>query len=312
MTPRPVRLSKAVLRALDRVGGEKIVVAAVKTITRENVSNYSAFGVGFRDGKVTVSDPAPPPPSSGPWARRNLDGWSDKRRDLPKETRSISHLAPSWHGSGTHLVSRSVEAYPVEHHDARMLTVSATALEDLRDGALVRFRVDQPIDRTSPDYTADLQFNLRLLREAIGTANIFDADLSDEEFASIQQVDWELLPPGSLARVLAMLASKDSVDPRKREVASERLEQLATLDYTNLIVGRGRFSNYFGARFGGRLVALESLEYGNALYVFEDDWEALSQLSRTELMKRRDPSVHRIPHVHGWQSTLRNILRIGL
>ena len=37
---------------------------------------------------------------------------------------------------------------------------------------------------------------------------------------------------------------------------------------------------------------LENLEYGNALYVFEKDWERLSQLSRTELVRRRDTSEY--------------------
>lgn len=44
----------------------------------------------------------------------------------------------------------------------------------------------------------------------------------------------------------------------------------------------------------------------NALYVFEDNWETLTQLSRTELIRRRDPSVHRIP---GWQSFIRKLVR---
>jgi hypothetical protein len=91
-------------------------------------------------------------------------------------------------------------------------------------------------------------------------------------------------------------------------VAGERLKTLDRLGHDGFIVGTGRFSNYFGVKFGERLVALENLEYGNALYVFEENWEELSQLSRSELIRRRDPQVHRIPHLPGWQSAIRKLL----
>lgn len=308
MTPRPVKLSKVVQGQLAGIAGQRVVAAEVLTITRENASRYSHLGIGCEAGTITVAEPAPPPRVSGIWSRRNLDGWEEKRKDLPKETRDISHFAPSWQGSGTHLVSRTIDAYPVEYHPARMLSVSATILEPLRDAALVRIRIDQPLDRNEANFNLDLQFNLRLLKELIGSASIFDADLSVEEYARIQQVEWELLPAGNRDRLLAELAARKGADPERVRVASERLLVLTKLGHSELIVGTGRFSSYFGARFGEKLVALENLEYGNALYVFEEDWQKMSQLSRTELIKRRDPSVHRVPHTKGWQSIIRRLL----
>ena len=55
-------------------------------------------------------------------------------------------------------------------------------------------------------------------------------------------------------------------------------------------------------RLGERLVALENLDYGNALYIFEENWVQLTQLSRTELIRRHDPSLHRLPHLPGCHS----------
>jgi hypothetical protein len=133
--------------------------------------------------------------------------------------------------------------------------------------------------------------------------------MSDEEFAKIQTVGWELLPPGSVDRVLAQLATRRGVSEERMRVAGERLRSLDRLGHDGFIVGTGRFSNYFGAKFGQRLVALENLEYGNALYVFDENWEGLSKLSRSELIRRRDPQVHRIPHLPGWQSAIRKLLR---
>lgn len=309
MTYRNVKLPQGVKRELESASGDRVVVAAVLTITTEEVGRYRALGLCCADGKITTGDPAPSPPSCGLYARRNINGWEDKRTDLPKEKRGISHWAPSWNSGTYHLVSREIEAYPVDYHPAKLLTISATVLEDLADGGLVRFRVDQPLERKAESFASDLLFNLRLLREAVGDAHVFDADLNDEEFALIQHVDWELLPNGSADRVLARLAARKGADPERLKVAAERLRVLDRLGHDGFIVGTGRFARYFGAKFAERLVALENLDYGNALYAFEEDWEQLTQLSRTELIRRRDPSVHRIPHVSGWQSAIRKLVR---
>lgn len=309
MKPGPSKLSKAIQSELDQVSGDRVVVAAVLTITLADAATYSELGLRVESGRIEAGAPVLPPPSLGVYARRNLDGWNEKRTDLPKEMRGVSAFVPSWNSGSYHLVTREIEAYPVERHPARLLTISATFLEHLVDASLVRFRVDQPLMRGDTCFTADLRFNLCLLREAVGKASVFNADLSDDEVARIQHVDWELLPPGSADRVLSHLGSRHQVDPEKMKVARERLNVLDRLGPDGFIVGQGKFARYFGAKFGNRVVALENLEYGNALYLFEHDWEHLTQLSRTELIKRRDASVHRVPHLFGWQSAIRKLLR---
>lgn len=309
MTRKRINLSKAAQRRLDRIDGSHVVIAAVVCVTGDKIADYRHAGLAEKDGSISVLEPAPPPSSCGLWARRNLDGWPEKRKDLPKEMRDVSSWAPSWNGSGHHLVSRSIEAWPVDHHPARMLTLSATILEQLKDGAIIRFRIDQPLERSDPDFAENLRFNLRLLGEAVGSAEIYSADLSDEDFIELQIVDWEMIPPGSYDRVLTHLATRRSATPEQIAVASERLKALEKLDHDGYIVGDGKFARYFGAKFGLKLLVLENLDYGNALYVFEENWEELSQLSRTELIKRRDPGVHRLPHTPGWQSAIRKLLR---
>jgi hypothetical protein len=309
MTGRKIRLPKSARLELEKITEERVVVAAMRTVTLDQLKERSDLGVSLVRGKIAAGDPAPPPRATGKFAQRNLDGWTDKRVDLLKEERTVSTWAPSWNSGSFHLISRKIEAYPIEYHPAKLLTISVTVLENLVDAALVRFRVDQPLNRGSDTFAADLQFNLRLLQEAVGEAHVFDADLSDAECANLQQVDWELLPPGSSNRVLERLRSSKSANSERLRVASERLRVLDRLGHDGYIVGTGRFAKYFGTRFGERLVALENLEYGNALYVFEENWEQLSQLSRTELIRRRDPAVHRIPHLPGWQSAIRKLLK---
>ena len=285
------------------------MVAAVLTVTLDRVDALKQAGLTNLDGVIGTTEPGPPPRDCGLYARRNLDGWEEKRMDLPKEKREISHWAPNWSSGSHHLVSWTIDAFPVDHHPAKLLTLSATILERLVDAAIVRFRIDQPLSRETESFAHDLQFNIRLLREAVGEAQIYAADLTDEEYASVQQVEWELLPPGFTDRVLRQLLRDRQVGAERLRVAQDRLQVLERFEPGGFIVGKGRFARYFGARFGEKLVALENLEYGNAMYVFEEDWAQLTQLSRTELIKRRDPGVHRIPHLPGWPSAIRKLLR---
>jgi hypothetical protein len=309
MAQAKCKLSKGLQKQLATINGPTAVVATVLTVTESDLLSYAHFNLSSVNGQITAGEPVLLPRTRGLFAARNLDGWVEKRKDLPKEQREIFNMAPDWNGNGYHTVSRTIEAWPLQHHSARLNTISATVLEQLRDGALVRFRVDQPLSRESDSFATDLKFNIRFLKEAVGAANVFDADLSDEDFAKIQTVDWQMLPAGSGDRVLAQLATRRGVSAERMRVAGERLRTLDRLGHDGFIVGTGRFSNYFGAKFGQRLVALENLEYGNALYVFEENWEELSKLSRSELVRRRDPQVHRIPHVSGWQSVIRKLLR---
>lgn len=71
--------------------------------------------------------------------------------------------------------------------------------------------------------------------------------MSDEEYAKIQIVDWEMLPAGSEDRVLAQLAKRRGASAERMHVASERLRTLERLGRDGFIVGTRRFSNYFGA-----------------------------------------------------------------
>jgi hypothetical protein len=309
VSQRKSKLPAAARRELAKFGGDNVVVATVRTLALADLPALSHVGVGLENHRIVISPPAPPPRECGLYARRNLDGWTEKLRDRPMAPLEIDNWVPNWNKNGWHSVSRTVMAYPVRHHPAGLLTISAKVIEQLKDGAIVRFRVDQPIAREDPEFEDKVGFNLRLLREAVGDAQVFPADMTDQEFANLQRVDWEILPPGSADHVLKRLAAGKSATPERLKVAEERLRVLDRLGHDGYILGTGKFTRYFGIRFGDRLVAPENLEYGNALYVFQQDWERLSQLSRSDLIKRRDPGVHRIPHVLGWQSVVRKLLR---
>jgi hypothetical protein len=56
------------------------------------------------------------------------------------------------------------------------------------------------------------------------------------------------------------------------------------------------------------LSIVESLEYGNATYVFGKDWEALTQLTKAELIAG-SLYEQRLIHRRGWEDDIRVLLR---
>jgi len=52
------------------------------------------------------------------------------------------------------------------------------------------------------------------------------------------------------------------------------------------------------------VVVFENAEYGNAIYVMNQQWEALTKLSRTDLLNAIDSRVTRIIHTTGWETRL--------
>ena len=70
------------------------------------------------------------------------------------------------------------------------------------------------------------------------------------------------------------------------------------------VKGTNKFNSYFGAKFDNDIVVLENKEYGNAIYVFYDDWDALSRFSRTELLRMNTDKVTKITHTKNWKNIL--------
>lgn len=74
------------------------------------------------------------------------------------------------------------------------------------------------------------------------------------------------------------------------------------LSIKKYIIGVNSFHRYFGAILNNDIVILENIRYGNALYVFFQDWENLSKLSRIELLSSTSHKFTRIIHSKRWKS----------
>jgi hypothetical protein len=118
-------------------------------------------------------------------------------------------------------------------------------------------------------------------------------------------VAWEILPPGERDSNIAIILGPKSTSTEAKVRLTERYDFLAKLKPRNFVLGTSGFQRYFGAQFSDNVVVFENIEYGNAAYIMGDDWQTLSQLSRTELLARAQREFDRVPHIDGWREVLR-------
>jgi len=132
----------------------------------------------------------------------------------------------------------------------------------------------------------------------------------------INSLNWEVLPQGCDWHAFEKYCerqielSKDRFLSKEVEEAKERFKCIFELRPKEIYQGRSSFSNYFALHFEEcEEVVLESVVYGNAIYIVKGDWRLLSQKTKGELKKSFNPKV--IPHQKGWFSKLKNYLQIG-
>lgn len=226
------------------------------------------------------------------------------------EQREYGFYAPSWGSSSYHYVSWTRDVYPREFLPPKQVNLTTELLERRGEAFLVKFAIDQVISRRVANFDQELLYNLNLLQENVGAADIFESRTSLWEYAATVRVDWQLLPPGSVDEVFAaMTAGKTPITPEQGVTMKERLQILSKLRPEAFVAGTEGFLRYFGALFGDDFVVFENLQYGNAIYVMYDNWQALSQRSRVELLAGDPNSFERIIHTKGWVEQLTGRVR---
>lgn len=76
-----------------------------------------------------------------------------------------------------------------------------------------------------------------------------------------------------------------------------------------LYYGNGGFHGYLVFVFKRKgLVLMENMIYGNATYIFRDNWEELSKKSKAEIVKD-GLQEHRFVHRRNWSNLIKKLLK---
>jgi hypothetical protein len=303
-------LSKVAALAVDDV-----VVACVKRLEPGQIASYAHLGLKLlASGQLDIPAPFVPPPSHGRASHTNVNGRVVIRKDLPKVYKTFTIEVPNWGdwSNGSHDLDQTRLVYERDFIPPKDLTLSIEriGLSTSSTGFILKFTIDQVISKAAEDFEEDFLYNLNLLQENVGTADVFASNTSHTEFEVTIHVDWELLPPGNLDEIVRrMLDGKRPVSEQQRTQIRERLAVLGKLNPRRYIAGTSEFLRYFGAQFEDNFVVFENITYGNAMYVMYEDWEALSKRSRIDLLKGPRDGFDRVVHTDGWGDRVALLLR---
>jgi len=239
----------------------------------------------------------------------NANGKSKKLKDLPKEIFYVeqSREIKDWHGN-YHSVSTSMryKRYQTEFIDAP--SQELTILENENKEKII----SSDILIVTDENKELIKHTINLFLELFGECNIVDDEFLSRQKTPIKRVNWNILPRGMMPWEKIrdpLLELLEKTDIKRKYDTLNRFEFINDFDPDFVATGNGGFNDYVVFGFTDRnLYVLENSFAGNATYIFSNDWETLSQLSKAEILAE-NLQIHRIIHRKNWKQNIREILR---
>lgn len=234
----------------------------------------------------------------------NAHGKEIIRRDLPMENRSrmISTSWKDWHGQ-THygVQTRDYEAYPRD-----LIPPPGEFLTAMRMNNQI-VAASRIIQRNEPE--SDIVNLLNIFLECFDNFEIVQPDLTEP--TEIRKFNWRILPQGQYPFDRAREALSDylqNLSEDDRATATKRIQAITRHIPDFIAVGVGGFNDYVVFGFTGRQrYVLESPNSGNATYVFRNEWENVSRLSKREILQGNLQEA-RLVHNNRWHRSVGDII----
>lgn len=286
--------------------GQSFIIGIRNPIERQ--STLAAMGFSF---PLAFGDTVLPAPLFGPISRFNAEGKYIPLRNQPKEIayREIVWRWKQWVGRGETEEKEENKFVGYERFPRRFMPAPAIELtiRARTDGSSVL--VTESIVFTEDNHD-EIRNRVNLLLEIFRECEIFHENLEEIIHVPVRRLQWRVLPEGqrewsNLTQTLEPIINSQR---HNHEILWNRFHTIVAYEPSFVAVGHGGFYGYvvFGFRDRGVYV-LESIFSGNATYVFGENWEAISQLSKIEVL-RENLCLHRFIHVDGWYEAIYQLL----
>lgn len=157
-----------------------------------------------------------------------------------------------------------------------------------------------------------LLHSINIFLELFGRCEILLENLDGYTIKNLKRLNWKVLPPGKwpwekIEKEVKSLIEK--VSEQKQIVIKYRLKTITEFSPEFVAIGQAGFSGYLICGFPEKnLYVLESLFLGNATYIFQENWEELSKLTKAEILNE-NLQKDRIIHRKHWRSHIHNLLK---
>ncbi|MBU2602662.1 MAG: hypothetical protein KKA32_10945 [Actinobacteria bacterium] len=300
---------RSVSRRLGAIPVGKTIIIGLTDLGRF-AAQLSHFGLFDNPGD---GDTILPPASFGPVASFNAEGRDIVHRDQPMETayRQTEWRWTEWRGrydsvERSRIVDVPYKRYPRSFDPPPSVEMTMTTNED-GSGLLVTGEI-----ALIPANHLLILHTVNLFLEIFGECNVMDHNLESIHRVRIRRVNWRVLPQGRMpwAELHKELRPVIQREPQGNQpVIQHRLHAVNAHNPDFVAVGLGGFDGYVIFAFPDRhMYILECVHFGNATYVFGDDWETLSQMTKAEILNY-DLQQDRLIHRENWDSSLAGLFR---
>lgn len=311
------QLPPHVINAIRGIDGS-ISVGATKWITSMDVAKgeYAHLGVSIEGGELVFpQSPFLISPRFGRFASWNVHGRTVVRDDLPKEYRRIRWNGLAF-GKYPTTFSKDGVFYKREHRYGKQLKVRVVHLrsEFVGDTSIIVIAVVfvDDLAKSTPDFDQEVMFRINLLQEGFGAVTALPSHPSDEQLMALVFTDWLILPPAMRTLEIANVLSRQGQGQSLGKKLIERIQFIQELcPEVQIVAGTQGFSGYFLAKISSSCVIAEHVEPGNAIYVFGENWQVLSRISRTRLRREFRGQFRRIEHEGNWKTAIKRVIQSG-
>ena len=279
-------------------------LSVIRIISEQAVTAASkiAPGIDIADADLFL------PKGVGPVTRFNADGKWIPNKNLPKESRYMGTFLWRWrerHGKEVvereELKDRFRECY--QRDQILPPSIELTFLH--RD---VETLFASPTIQVRDSNHDEIKHVVNLFLEIFGSCEIVKDNFERFNRIATTRVNWKFLPPGEYPWVSIKARLEDRLarlSPMTRGLIIQRQATLKNLSPLHTIEGQGGFTDYMAYVFEHpKIVVLESMRMDNAMYIFGDDWEECSQMTKAEILSG-NRHLHRIIHSVGWETKVK-------
>lgn len=281
--------------------GEKAYIGLVIT---EDVATKMKE-IGFKS--LNPGESLVPSPVFGTVSKFNANGKHVSEKDKPKETvyREQYWELPDRRGGynwGTAYI-------PSVRYPRKWIPAPWVNLSIVQSGEKSFLLAGQAIVKGETE-DKDLVHRINLMLEIFGQFEVFNEGLESWQIPKMDYLQWEILPTGDMPWEVFkehLAPVTKGMSKKKKIVIDGRLETIYQYKHDFAYRGTNGYHGYTIFGFVERnLYIFESVEYGNATYVFEGDWKQLSKMTKAEIING-NLHKHRFVHREGWKNQIRGL-----
>ena len=286
----------------------KIVVGVSDAIRFLDKLQKIGFSSEFKNGDTVL-----PSPIFGPVSEFNAEGKNVKQKDQPMETVSRTAIWhwKQWNGPYDRIPRSKIVDVPYKRYPRSFVPPPSIELKIIlgSNGNII----------ATGNNTFDIQTDeqelihvINLFLEIFKECQFFTENLDNIINIPIQRLNWKILPAGempweNLKKEIEPIVKK--APEGNQQLINYRLETINKFKPNFSAIGQAGFQGYVILGFPNqKIYVLESLLYGNATYVFGDDWKELSKRTKAEILNEK-LQKDRIIHKVGWKGKINELFK---